>query len=80
MSPLSTTSEIKMIRNTEIEIHGSQVQVAYKVDDGEITGLRLKFGEKYGTVDAFALTYVDSVREALEDHHANLLVEDNINV
>lgn len=68
-----------MIRNTEIEIHGSQVQVYYKVEHGEITGLRLNFKD-YGSVDAFTLTYVDSVREALEDHHANLLEEDNINV
>lgn len=67
-----------MIRTTEIDIHGQEVRVAYKIEHGEITRLRIKTKE-YGTVNASNLLYIDSVCKALEAHHANLLEEDNIN-
>jgi hypothetical protein len=78
MSPLSTTSEIKMIRNTEIEIHGTQVPVKYKIEDGDVMWVTPIINCQAFVCDW--LLDIDSIREALEDHHANLLEEENINV
>jgi hypothetical protein len=76
---LSTTNEIKMIRITEIDIQGAQVTVKYRVDHGKLVWAT-------PIVDAIEwkccnwLTLIPEVVDALEDHHANLLIEDNADV
>ncbi len=66
-----------MIRKTEIEIHGEEFNVKYMIENGVVIWITPIIKGCHYAGDW--LLEIDSVREALEDHHANLLEEENTN-
>lgn len=66
-----------MIRKTEIEIHGQEVTVKYRMYGGNVVWAAPVIDGNTWVCDW--LLDVKSVHEALEAHHANLLEEENTN-
>ena len=65
-----------MIRETELSIHGGQVDCQYHyTSGGEIKSLDLKIKGEY--VDFSDLLDLPWVYESLDAHHENLLKEEN---
>jgi len=67
-----------MIRNTEIDIHGEELNVKYMIENCVVIWITPIIKGRHYVGDW--LLEIDSVREALEAHHANLLEEENIDV
>lgn len=65
-----------MNRDTQLKIVEDEVDVRYGIHSGVVEWMMIKFpcGHFF---DMSELLDITSVREALEDHHANLLEEDN---
>lgn len=65
-----------MKRETEIDIAGDEVSVSYSVNEfGRIHGL--EFINKGIAWPCENMLEIDSVYDALQAHHTNLLIEDN---
>lgn len=65
-----------MIRTTQLDIQGAEVESKYSITEGKINWVTVNIDGVYAVADW--MIDVTAIRESLEDHHANLLLEENI--
>lgn len=66
-----------MIRNTDINIQGAEVEVFYSVEDSVLLSCSVKVNGKKS--EANWILDIPMIYEDLWAHHYNLLEEENIN-
>ena len=64
-----------MIREAELDLQGVCVPVIYSITNGEVNFVKAKFKDGV-TYDVSVLLIFPSIRMALEDHHANEMLND----